>query len=438
MRIYVERRNELLNKMLKLGGGVAVIHSGSEAIRNNDVEYSFRHNSNFHYLTGLSEPDLVLVLVAREKPYSILFCKESSIDSEIWHGKRPSHDEIKNTCAFEEVAPISALRDALLKLFDSSHAVFAELWKKSSLVVQLNEWISELRKFDRSGARVPKSFVDVNMLIEDMRLIKSRGEIEKMRRAAGISVQAHLELMRNVKIGMTERQLEGQLLASFYKAGASAPAYPSIIASGPNACVLHHNPSNRIVKDSELILVDAGCEYESYASDITRTFPSSGKFSPEQRQIYSIVLAAQLAAIKEAYAGNDWMQPHHIAVRIITEGLFEVGLLNTNTVGTVEDAIASQAYAQFFMSKTSHWIGMDVHDVGSYLTPDSRSWRVLEEGITLTIEPGIYIRPAENVPEKYWNIGIRIEDDVLITRTGNEILGTGLPKEIFDIENIMA
>lgn len=442
MHPYRARRARLIEHMRANGGGIAVIPTATEVMRNNDVEYPFRHDSYFYYLSGVTEPDAVIVLVAGagagDHARSILFCRDKDAEHEIWHGVRHGPDDARAVFGFDEAFSISALDRQIPTLLANVAALYAGMGRKGAFDARLNGWLHELRRAARSGMRVPAATYDVNMIVDEMRLFKSGDELDIMRRAAAISADAHLRAMRTTRPGLTEYRIEAELLYEFHRQGAAAPAYPAIVAAGANACVLHHNPSRAQIKDGDLLLIDAGCEYDSYASDITRTFPANGKFSSAQKAIYEIVLEAQQAAIAAVRPGAHFMAPHEVALRILTQGMLDTGLLNGDKVGSVDDAIANGDYRQFFMCKTSHWLGMDVHDVGSYREPmQQESWRVLHPGMTLTIEPGMYIRPAPGVPEQFWNIGIRIEDDVAVMPSGREVLSAGVPKAIDEIEALM-
>ena len=305
----------------------------------------------------------------------------------------------------------------------------------------MQSWLHSLRQLARDGVRLPAFIHDVHAILDDMRLIKDETEIALMRKAASISAAAHTRAMQFTRPGQTEYQLEAELLHEFHRQGAAGPAYPAIVASGANACVLHHNPSAKVIQAGELVLIDAGCEYQGYASDISRTYPVSGKFSTAQKTLYEIVLAAQLAAIAAVRPGARFMDPHQAAVRVLAQGMLDCGLLERQQYGSVDDVISKGSYRQFFMCRTSHWLGMDVHDVGDYHEPagsGENPWRILRPGMCLTIEPGIYILPAPDVPEQFWNIGIRIEDDVVVTEDACEVLSLAVSKTVEEIEALMA
>ncbi|CUI06022.1 Xaa-Pro aminopeptidase [Janthinobacterium sp. CG23_2] len=437
MQPYQTRCARLMAQMCKHGGGVAIIPTASEVMRNNDVEYPFRHDSYFHYLSGVTEPEAVIVLVAGAQSRAILFCRDKDAAHEIWHGFRHGPDGACAHFGFDQAFSIAALDQHLPGLLADAPALYAGMGRNAPFDERLNGALRGLRGAGRSGLRAPAVIHDVHMLIDDMRLFKDDGELDIMRRSAAVAADAHLRAMRMARAGLAEFQVEAELLYEFHRQGAVAPAYPSIVAAGANACVLHHNPGRTQLRDGELLLIDAGCELDSYASDITRTFPVNGRFSPAQRRIYEIVLAAQLAALAAVKPGARVMAPHEAAVRILSQGMLDTGLLDAGRVGSLDDVIASGAWRQFFMCKTSHWLGMDVHDVGSYREPGTDGWRILHPGMTLTVEPGLYIRPAPGVPEQFWHIGIRIEDDVAVTASGREVLSAGVPKAIADIEALM-
>ncbi|SFV04079.1 aminopeptidase P N-terminal domain-containing protein [Pseudoduganella namucuonensis] len=437
MQPYHARRAQLIERMRANGGGVAVIPTATEVMRNNDVEYPFRHDSYFHYLSGITEPDAVIVLVAGARSRAILFCRDKDPEREIWHGFRHGPEGARGHYGFDEAFAISALDDVLPTLLAEAPALYAGMGRDAAFDDRLHGWLHGLRRGARAGVRVPSVTHDVNMIMDEMRLLKSGDELGVMRRAAAISAEAHLRAMRATRPGLAEYQIEAELIYEFHRQGAAAPAYPSIVAAGANACVLHHNPGRTRLRDGELLLIDAGCEYDGYASDITRTFPANGVFSPAQREIYDIVLEAQLAAIAAVRAGAHVMSPHEAAVRVLAQGMLDTGLLKGDQAGSADDVVAGGGYRRFFMCRTSHWLGMDVHDVGGYREPGREAWRVLRPGMTLTVEPGLYIRPAPDVPERYWNIGVRIEDDVAVTPSGGEVMSAGAPKSVDEIEAAM-
>ena len=443
MKSFAARRASLIAQMQAKGGGVAIIPTAPEVARNNDADYPYRHDSYFYYLSGFTEPEAVIVLVAGKTTQAILFCREKDVEREIWDGYRYGPEGARETFGFDAAFPIAALDTEMPKLIANAPALFYPLTGNAKLDGQVQSWLVSVRAQTRAGVTAPTTMHDVHCLLNEMRLIKDDGEAATMKRAATISAAAHARAMRMTRPGLHEYQIEAELLHEFRVNGSDFPAYTSIVAAGANACVLHYRAGNAVAKDGDLILIDAGCEFGSYASDITRTYPANGKFSAPQKALYEIVLAAQAAAITEACPGKRFMDGHDAAVRVLAQGMLDTGLLDKNKVGSLEDVIAKGDYRQFYMHRTGHWIGMDVHDVGEYREPASvsgegeRPWRVLRPGMALTVEPGIYVRPAPGVPEQYWNIGIRIEDDVLITDTGCDVLSIDAPKTVAEIEALM-
>jgi Xaa-Pro aminopeptidase len=425
---YAKRRKQLQAKMQH---GIAVITTAPEVARNADTHYDYRHDSHFYYLTGFAEPEAVLVLVAGDKTQSILFCREKSLEREIWDGFRYGPDAARNEFGFDAAYPIAQLDEKLTELLGNQPALFYPIGADAgwdARIIRLREAVKEKA---RSGIRAPSEMRDVRELVSEMRLIKDAHEADIMRRAAIISCDAHRRAMRFTRPGQHEYEVEAELLHEFCRHGARHPAYTSIVAGGANACTLHYVGNNSQLNDGELLLIDAGCELDGYASDITRTFPVNGKFSAAQRDVYELVLAAQAAAIANAKPGSLWNAPHEAALRVLAQGFIDLKLCQ----GTVESVLESESYKQFYMHRTGHWLGMDVHDVGEYKLGEQ--WRALQPGMTLTVEPGCYIRPGDKVPRELWNIGIRIEDDVLITADGNEVLTQDAPKTVADIETLM-
>jgi len=442
MNSYAERRAALLRQMQAKGGGVAIIPTAPEVMRNRDADYPYRHDSYFYYLSGFTEPEAVIVLVCGEQQQqSILFCREKNMEREIWDGFRYGPEAARSAFGFDAAYAIDALDTELPKLMANAPALFYALGSSDKLDTQVQSWLQNVRAQSRAGIVAPAAAYDVQILLDEMRVKKDAGEIDIMQRSADIAAAAHRRAMRIAKPGLREYHLEAEILHEFRTNGAQFPAYGSIVATGANACVLHYRAGDVELKDGDLVLIDAGCELDSYASDITRTFPANGKFSGPQKTLYELVLAAQTAAIAEAVPGKRFMDGHEAAVKVLTQGMLDAGLLDKNKVGSVDDAIASRAYSQFYMHRTGHWLGMDVHDVGdyrdAYLNGTDRPWRTLQPGMVLTVEPGIYVRPAEGVPEQYWNIGIRIEDDALVTPDGVHILSAAAPKTVADIEAVM-
>jgi Xaa-Pro aminopeptidase len=436
---HAARRARLLAQMPP--GAVAVLPTAPEVTRNSDSEYLYRHDSYFYYLTGFTEPDSVLVLVAARADSSaparaILFCRQKNIEREIWEGYRHGPDGARAAFGFDAAHAIEDLDGEIGKLLADAPALYYALG--SALDAQVKLWLANVRRMARTGVSAPASAVDLLPLLDEMRLFKDDAEQATMLRAATISSQAHARAMRAASPGMYEYELEAELLYEFRRNGAQAPAYNSIVAAGANACVLHYSANNAQSRDGDLVLIDAGCELDGYASDITRTWPVNGRFSAPQRRLYELVLAAQSAALKAIAPGLPYSGGHEAAVQVLAQGMLDLGLLDKNAHGSLADIIADKRYLQFYMHGTGHWLGMDVHDVGQYrdVAAEGKPSRALREGMVLTVEPGIYVRPAEGVPEEYWNIGIRIEDDVLVTADGHTILSTA-PKSVDDIEQLM-
>jgi len=428
---FARRRKQLMRMMGR--GAIAIAPAAPMKIRNRDVEYDYRQDSDFHYLTGFPEPEAVAVLIpGRKQAEYVLFCRERDPERETWDGLRAGQSGAVEQYGAEDSFPIGDIDDILPGLIEQCERVYYTIGVNPEFDQQVIGWVQKLRSQANKGTHTPQEFVALDHLLHDMRLYKSRAEIAAMRKAARIAATAHHRGMVLCEPGMREYVVHAELIHEFKRFGAE-PSYSPIVGSGSNSCILHYRENNRIMEDGDLLLVDAGCEYDCYASDITRTYPVNGKFSAEQRAIYDIVLTAQLAAIEKVRPGNHWNEPHDAAVREITKGLKKVGLLK----GSLAKLIKDEAYKPFFMHRTGHWIGMDVHDVGDYKVGEE--WRVLEPGMVLTIEPGIYIAAgSKGVAKKWWNIGIRIEDDVLVTKQGNEVLSNGVPKQAEEIEALMA
>jgi Xaa-Pro aminopeptidase len=437
---YADRRARLLAQMPP--GAVAVLSTAPEVARNSDSDYLYRHDSYFYYLTGFTEPEATLVLIAAQGAQAdtparaILFCRPKNIDREIWDGYRYGPDGAREAFGFDEAHAIETLDYKMAELLANVPSLYYPLHHASSkLDTRVAGWLSAVRAKARTGVTPPASTVDLLPLLDEMRLLKDDSEQATMLRAATISAQAHIRAMRAARAGVYEYELEAELLYEFRRNGAQAPAYNSIVATGANACVLHYSANNAQSKDGDLVLIDAGCELDGYASDITRTFPVNGKFSAPQKRLYELVLAAQAAALEAIAPGLPYSGAHEAAVRVLAQGMLELGLLQ----GALDDVIANKTYLQFYMHGTGHWLGMDVHDVGQYRNVNlaDKPSRVLLPGMVVTVEPGIYVRPAEGVPEEYWNIGIRIEDDVLVTAGGYTILSAAAPKTVAEIEELM-
>ncbi len=428
-----QRRRKRLMDMIG-SDSIAILPTSSVYIRNRDVEFPFRPDSDFFYLTAYPEPDAVAVLIPdRADGEFIMFCRESDEEMETWHGRRAGLDGVLNLYGADDAFPIEDMDDILPGLIEGHDRIFYNMGSDQNFDQRVLGWVNQIRGKVRTGVVAPDEFISLNHFLHDMRLYKSRHEIKLMRQAAKISSSAHKRVMQYCKPGMHEYQLEAELVHEFMQNGAHTAAYPSIIGSGENGCILHYTENRDEIDDGDLLLIDAGAEYQGYASDVTRTFPASGKFSTAQRQAYELVLAAQLAAIEQVRPGNQWNDPHDAAVRVLTEGMIELGILK----GEVDELIKDHSYTKYYMHRTGHWIGMDVHDVGDYKVDNE--WRMLEPGMVLTVEPGLYL-PAETkgLPKKWWNIGIRIEDDVLVTKDGYEVLSKDAPKTVNDIEELMS
>ena len=429
MQEFSARRHKLIAAM---GEGIAIIPTAPEVIRNRDSHYPYRFDSHFYYLTGFKEPESVLVLIAGNSPKSILFCRDKDMEREIWDGFRFGPEAAKVQFGFDEAYSISQLGDMLPKLMNNQAKLFYSLGASSDWDVKVTGWLNNVKDLARTGVSAPESIVDVRQLVDTQRLVKTSFEIDLMRRSANIAAAAHNRAMAVTKPNKKEFEIEAEFLHEFYSSGAQAPAYTSIVAGGANACTLHYNANNCVLNNGELLLIDAGCELDGYASDITRTFPVNGKFSPAQKDLYELVLAAQLAAIDAAKPNNHWNAPHETALEVLVQGFIDFKLCK----GSKEEVLGNGSYRQFYMHRTGHWLGLDVHDAGDY-KDKAGNWAILAVGNTLTVEPGCYVRPADNVPEHFWNIGIRIEDDVLITKMGNEVLTKNAVKSVADIEYLM-
>jgi Xaa-Pro aminopeptidase len=435
--VYRARRSRVLDAMAAQGGGVAILFTAPERVRNRDSDHPYRFDSHFWYLTGFGEPNAAVALVAHgERREAILFCRTRDAAREIWDGARQG-PESSTALGFDAGHAVDALDAVMPELLADAPALYCALGS-SETDARVQRWLTELRSRSRSGIRTPAALFDLHGIVDEMRLIKDDSEIDAMRRAAEISSAAHGRLMRACRPGMHEYELEAELLHEFRRSGAQSPAYVSIVAAGANACVLHYPAGSARLEAGQLCLVDAGCEVDGYASDLTRTFPVGGRFSGEQRAIYELVLAAQHAALDCVRPGQAFDAPHDAATRVLAQGLIDLGVLG----GSVEAAIEAGAHRQFFMHRTSHWLGLDVHDVGDYREPGAanggeRAWRPLQPGMALTVEPGLYLRPADNVPERFHNIGVRIEDDVVVTASGHEVLTHAAPKYPDDIEALM-
>ena len=429
---YARRRKHLMSMMED--GSIAIIPSASEVTRSRDTEFLFRQDSDFMYLTGFNEPDAVLLLIpGRRAGQVVLFCRDKDPERELWDGRRAGPEGVVKEYAMDDAFPIGDIDDIAPGLIEGREHIYYSMGHNDGFDRQVMGWVNHIRSQVRTGAKPPGEFIDLNFLLHEQRLFKSAAELRLMRKAGEISAEAHCRAMRECKPGRYEYQLEAAIHHEFANSGARSPAYNSIVGAGDNGCILHYTENSDKMRAGQLVLIDAGCEYEGYAADITRTFPVDGKFTPEQKALYDVVLKAQLAAIKKVKPGNTWNQPHDVTVRVITRGLIELGLLK----GDEKELIKTGAYTEFYMHRAGHWLGMDVHDVGDYRV--GGKWRQLEPGMVLTIEPGIYVSPNNTkVPKKWRGIGVRIEDDVAVTADGCEVLTDGVPKTTEEIEALMA
>ena len=432
MKEFAKRRSRLMGMMDS--GSIVILPSTPISYRNRDVEYPYRPDSDFYYLTGFIEPEAVAVIIpGRKQGEFILFCRERDPKMEVWTGPRIGQERACSIYGADDAFPIDDIDEILPGLLEDREKVYYTMGSHQEFDHKLMDWLNQIRQKSRAGIHTPAEFVALDHLLHEMRLFKSPGEVKVMRKAARISAIAHQRAMQACRPGMMEYQIEAELIHEFMSHGARSTAYPPIVGGGANACILHYTDNNAMLNDGDLLLIDAGAEFDGYAADITRTFPVNGRFNDAQAAIYDVVLAAQLAAIKKVIPGNHWNDPHDAAVRTLTKGLLELGLLK----GNLRELIKSDAYRQFYMHRTGHWLGMDVHDVGDYKI--GNAWRLLEPGMVMTIEPGIYIPDrSKGVARKWWKIGIRIEDDVLVTRDGPEVLSSDAPKSIVDIETLMA
>lgn len=454
---YQGRRAELARRIG--AAGIAILPTAPEQQRNRDADFLFRHDSYFYYLSGFTEPQAWLVV--KGNGHSTLFCNPKDLEREVWDGIRLGPDAAPATLGVDAAFSIKDIDAQMPGLLDGCDAVWFPFATHKGLETRVDGWLGSLRGRVRFGALTPETQRDLCGPLDEMRLIKDASEQATMRRAAQISAGAHVRAMRLSAQMLREGQelreyhLDAELLHEFRRHGSQYPAYGSIVAAGANACVLHYRADEGLVRDGELVLIDAGCELDGYASDITRTFPANGKFSGPQRALYDLVLASQVAAIAATKAGARFTDPHEATVKVLAQGMLDLGLLDSNKVGSLEDVIEKRAYFQFYMHRTGHWLGMDVHDCGVYTEPSeignkterrdaltgemliSRPARILQSGMVLTIEPGIYVRPAEGVPEAFHHIGIRIEDDAIVTNTGCELISRGVPVDADEIEALM-
>ncbi|WP_042421705.1 aminopeptidase P N-terminal domain-containing protein [Comamonas granuli] len=457
LSVYAQRRARLA---AQLGaGGIAIVPTAPERMRNRDSDYAYRHDSYFHYLTGFTEPGAWLVLTADGR--STLWCQPKDMEREIWDGYRLGPEAAVAALGVDEAYSVAELDQRLPRLLENRACVWYPFATHAGLAARVEGWLAPVRARVRYGALCPTHQADLCLLLDEMRLVKDAHELALMRHASQISAQAHVRAMqrcaRMLRAGQEVREyhLEAELLHAFREHGAQAPAYGSIVAAGANACVLHYRADRAPVQEGALVLIDAGCEYDSYASDITRTFPAGGRFTGPQRALYELVLASQEAAIAATRAGARFNAPHDATVAVLAQGLLDLGLLDRNQHGSAQDVIERRAYFRFYMHRTGHWLGMDVHDCGSYVEPteigqvserrdplsgetiQDRPSRILRPGMVLTIEPGLYVRPAADVPEAFHHIGIRIEDDAVVHAQGCELITRGVPVQVDEIEALM-
>ena len=434
MNPYRQRRLALIECMARGGGGIAVIPTAPERTRNRDTHYPYRADSYFQYLTGFTEPDAVLVIVVGQgnlPPQSILFCREKNLEREIWDGFRHGPEAAPEAFGLDAAHTIGELDARLPELLADQPVLWFSIAQDAAWDRRIAAALNTVRTESRSGKRAPATIRDVRAELDAMRLVKDATELAVMRRAAAISTAAHIRAMRFVAPGRFEYEVEAELLHEFRRQGCEYPAYTSIVAGGANACVLHYVGNDRVLRDGDLLLIDAGGELGGYASDITRSFPVGGRFSGPQADVYDMVLDAQAAAIAAVRPGATFADPHLAALKVLAQGMIDLKLLS----GSADTVIESESYKRFYMHRTSHWLGKDVHDAGEYKAGEH--WAPLVPGMVLTIEPGCYIRQADDVPEAFWNIGVRIEDDAVVTAGGCEIITAAAPKKIADIEALM-
>lgn len=428
---FKKRRKHLMQCIGQ--GNIALIGSASERVRNRDVNYPYRQDSDFYYLTGFNEPEALAVFIpGREQGEYILFCREYDETKALWEGAHAGLEGAVEHFEADDSFPIDDLDEILPGMLENKGKVFYPMGRDPELDHSLLDWINHLRGQSRRGVSAPGELVSLEHILHEMRLFKSPAELKLMRHAAEVSAHAHKKAMQVCKPGMHEYQIEAELLYQFYQGGLRHVAYPSIVAGGKNACVLHYTENKDALRNGDLLLIDAGAESDHYAADITRTFPVSGRFSEPQKQLYQLVLDAQSAALEQIKPGLPWNAAHDAAVETITKGLVNLGILK----GRPKKLIKDEKYKPYFMHRIGHWLGMDVHDVGDYKV--DQEWRLLEPGMVLTVEPGIYI-PADcdKVEAKWRGIGIRIEDDILVTEHGYECLTSAAPKTIDEIEALM-
>jgi len=428
LALHATRRQRLAALM---GEGVALVATAPERVRNRDSHYPYRFDSYFYYLTGFIEPQSVLVLVAGKAPKSILFCRNRDPERETWDGFRYGPEAARERFAFDEAHPIGELDEVLPKLLEDQPVLYYPVGAEADWDARVMRWLNIVRAKSRAGIAAPERLHDVRALLDDMRLVKDEQELATMRRAARIAAAAHRRAMQAARPGRMEYEIEAELLHEFRRNGAQFPAYSPIVAAGAHSCILHYVANDARLRDGDLLLIDAGCELDGYASDITRTFPINGRFSSAQREVYELVLAAQRAAMDKVRSGNAWNDPHDAAVRVLAQGLLDLKLVP----GSLDEVLEKETYKRFYMHRTGHWLGLDVHDAGEYKRQGS--WRRLAPGMALTVEPGLYIRTADDVPAGLHGIGVRIEDDVVVTAGECEVITAEAPKLVEDLEALM-
>jgi Xaa-Pro aminopeptidase len=429
---YARRRRNLMGLMET--NSIAIIPSSHEQVRSRDTHFTFRQDSDFLYLSGFSEPEAVIVLIpGRRHGQFVVFCRERDRGMELWNGYRAGPEGVCESYSADDAFPISDIDDILPGLIEGRDRVYYSMGRSTEFDQKIMSWVNAIRLRESTGAVPPGEFTDLDHMLHELRLYKSAAELRLMKKAGEITATAHTRAMRSCRPGMFEYQLEAEITHEFSMGGARSAAYPSIVGGGENACILHYVENSEKLRDGDLVLIDAGCELEGYAADVTRTFPVNGRFSKEQRALYEIVLKAHEAAVAAIKPGNHWDQPHEASVKVITEGLVKLGLLK----GAVAQLVKDGAYRDFYMHRVGHWLGLDVHDVGDYRVEGA--WRMLEPGMVMTVEPGIYVAADNNRVAKKWRgIGIRVEDNVVVTDTGCEIMTGGVVKSVDDIEDLMA
>lgn len=447
---HARRRARLAQGLREQGGGVAIVAAAPVQKRNGDGEHPYRFDSNFYYLSGFTEPHAWMLIDAHG--HSTLFCQARDEAREIWDGRRLGPQAALAALGVDAAYPVDELDARLPQLLAGQAAAWTVFGGDEACARRIDGWLGAARAHMNIDLESTEVHRNLAPLLGELRLVKDETELAAMRRAAAISTEAHLRVLRACRPGLHEYELEAELLHEFRRRGAGGPAYPSIVAAGANACTLHHPAGDAVLREGELCLVDAGCEWAGYASDITRTIPVGGRFSAPQRALYDLVLDAQQAAVARIRPGARKQDAHWAAVRVLGQGLLDLGLLSRDRHGTLDDVIEQAAYRRFFMHGTGHWLGLDVHDVGEYLAldeepveqPDGQGGRVtrkpsrrLVPAMVVTVEPGLYVRAADDVPQAYWNIGIRIEDDAVVTDAGCELISRGVPVRADEIEALM-